>query len=137
MDNSEVSLVNLPDPQKNFRMITPDLVNLIRELSGQGLEIKRIARSLGIFRNSVRRFLARASVGFQARPEARRLDAVTQEQVQRSFETVAEGNTVVVQQKLADQEIDVDLGTLRRAVAPLRQAARQGLGHRPVRGHYK
>jgi transposase len=99
-------------------------VDRIHELSGQGLGSKRIARQLGISRNSVRRYLAGATVGFQERPQARRLDAVTQDEVRRLFATVAEGNTVVVQQELARQGIDVELRTLQRAVAPLRQAAR-------------
>jgi transposase len=139
MDKSEVFLVNLhpeqvrpPDenegilhnPQEDLRMLKPDLVDLIRELSGQGLGSKRIARQLGISRNSVRRYLAGARVGFQERPAARCLDAATQAEVQRLFETVAEGNTVVIQQELAAQGTHVELRTLQRAVAPLRQAAR-------------
>jgi transposase len=139
MDNTEGFLVNLhpeqvrpPDvtevhlrnPQEDLRMLKPDLVDLLRELAGQGLGSKRIARQLGISRNSVRRYLAGARVGFQERPEARRLDAAAQEEVQRLFATVAEGNTVVIQQELARRGIDVGLRTLQRAVAPLRQAAR-------------
>ena len=50
-------------------------VDFIRELAGQGLGSKRIARQLGISRNSVRRYLAGATVGFQQRPAARCLDA--------------------------------------------------------------
>jgi len=139
MDKSEVFLVNLhpqqvrpPDvteshlrqPQEDTRMLKPNLVDLIRDLAGQGLGHKRIARQLGISRNSVRRYLAGATVGFQQRPAARCLDAATQQQVQRLFKTVAEGNTVVIHQELAAQGIDVELRTLQRAVAPLRQAAR-------------
>ena len=139
MDNSEVFLVNLhpeqvrppdvtevrlPDPQEDHRMLKPAVVDLIRELSGQGLGRKRIARQLGISRNSVRRYLAGATVGFQQRPAARCLDHDTQQHVRRLFETVAEGNTVVVQQELAEQGICVDIRTLQRAVAPLRQEAR-------------
>jgi transposase len=139
MDKSEAFLVNLhsqqvrpPDvhevslhpTQEDFRMLKPVLVDLIRELAGQGLGSKRIARQLGISRNSVRRYLAGATVGFQQRPAARCLDATIQAEVQRLFETVAEGNTVVIQQELAAQGIDRELRTLQRAVAPLRQAAR-------------
>lgn len=139
MDNSKADLVNLPseqvrppvgaevnllNPQEDARMLKPEVVDLIHELSGQGLGSKRIARQLGIARNSVRRYLAGARVGFQERPAARRLDAATQHEVQRLFDTVAEGNTVVVQQELAERGIDVDLRTLQRAVAPLRQEAR-------------
>jgi transposase len=139
MDKSEVFLVHLhpeqvrpPDPakvhlqspQEDHRMLKPDVVDKLRELAGQGLGTKRIARLLGVSRNSVRRYLAGATVGFQQRPGARRLDPTTQQEVQRLFETVAEGNTVVVQQELAEKGISVDLRTLQRAVAPLRQAAR-------------
>ena len=71
MDNSEVLLVNLqpvpvrpPDlakvnlhaSQEDLRMLKPDVVDAIRELSGQGLGSKRIARQLRISRNSVRRY---------------------------------------------------------------------------------
>ena len=139
MDNSEAVLVNLHnpqvrppdvtevhlrDPQEDHRMLKPDIVDLIRELAGQGLGSKRIARQAGVSRNSVRRYLAGATVGFQERPAARRLDDDAQHEVQRLFETVAEGNAVVVQQELAKEGVDVDLRTLQRAVAPLRQAAR-------------
>jgi len=120
----DVNEVHLPEPQEDLRMLKPDLVDLIRELAAQGLGSKRIARQVGVSRNSVRRYLAGATVGYQQRRAARRLDAATQQQVQQLFETVAEGNTVVVQQELAAQGIDVELRTLQRAVAPLRQAAR-------------
>lgn len=120
----DVTEVNLPVPQEDHRMLKPDLVDLIRELAGQGLGSKRIARQLGVSRTSVRRYRAGARVGFQERPQARCLDAAVQQEVQRLFETVAEGNAVVVQQELSEQGIDVDLRTLQRAVAPLRQEAR-------------
>lgn len=139
MDDSEVFLVNLyatqvrsldvtevflPVPQEDRRMLMPDVVDRIRELAVQGLGSKRIARQLGIARNSVRRYLAGAKVGFHERPLARRLDDAARQDVRRLFENVAEGNTVVVQQELAGRGIDIDLRTLQRAVAPMRQEAR-------------
>jgi transposase len=139
MDKSELFLIHLhpeqvrpsdpvkvllQSPQQDQRMLKPDVVDKLRELARQGLGAKRIARLLGVSRNSVRRYLAGATVGFQQRPGARRLDPTTQQEVQRLFQTVAQGNTVVVQQELAEQGISVDLRTLQRAVAPLRQAAR-------------
>jgi transposase len=75
-------------------------------------------------RNSVRRYLAGARVGFQERPAARQLDQATQLEVERLFGGVAEGNTVVVQQELAARGVEIELRTLQRAVAPLRQEAR-------------
>ena len=105
-------------------MLKPEVVDRIRELSGQGFGSKRIARELNVSRNSVRRYLAGAVVGYQERPAARRLDAGTLHEVRDLFGTIAEGNTVVIQQELADRGFQVDLRTLQRAVAPLRQEQR-------------
>ena len=66
-DRSDVTNVHLRSTQEDTRMLEPDVVDRIRELSGQGLGSKRIARQLGISRNSVRRYLAGATVGFQER----------------------------------------------------------------------
>jgi transposase len=139
MDRSGSDLVNLPGTQagqmdvtdvhlrttqEDARMLEPEVVDRIRELSGQRFGSKRIARELGISRNTVRRYLAGAMVGFQERLAARRLDGPTLSEVHRLYRTLAEGNTVVVQQELARQGIHVDLRTLQRAVAPLRQEDR-------------
>jgi transposase len=139
MDKNEVDLVNLhleqvrpperievplPQAQEDPGMLKSDVVDRIREWAAQGVGVKLIARRLGIARNSVRRYLAGARVGFQDRPAARRLDEATQREVERLFAGVAEGNTVVVQQELAARGVEVELRTLQRAVAPLRQEAR-------------
>jgi transposase len=105
-------------------MLKPDVVDRIRALSGQGLGSKRIARQLGIARNSVRRYLAGAVVGYQERPGARRLDNPTLTEVRALYGTVAEGNAVVIQQELASRGTQVELRTLQRAVAPVRQEER-------------
>ena len=123
-DRSDVTNVHLRSTQEDTRMLEPDVVDRIRELSGQGLGSKRIARQLGISRNSVRRYLAGATVGFQERLAARRLDGPTLSEVHQLFGTVAEGNTVVIQQELATRGIHIDLRTLQRAVATLRQEER-------------
>src|SRR5512135_1328619 len=123
-DRSDVTNVHLRSTQEDTRMLEPDVVDRIRELSGQGLGSKRIARQLGISRNSVRRYLAGATVGFQERLAVRRLDGPTLSEVHQLFGTVAEGNTVVIQQELASRGIHIDLRTLQRAVATLRQEER-------------
>jgi transposase len=120
----DVTGVHLRPTQEDNRMLEPEVVDRIRELSGQGFGSKRIARELRISRNTVRRYLAGAMVGFQERPAARRLDGPTLSEVHRLYRTLAEGNTVVIQQELARQDIHVDLRTLQRAVAPLRRADR-------------
>jgi transposase len=121
---TDVARVHLRTTQEDTRMLEPEVVDQIRELSGQGLGSKRIARELGISRNSVRRYLAGATVGFQERPAARRLDGATLREVHDLFGTVAEGNTVVIQQELASRGIHVELRTLQRAVTTLRQEER-------------
>ena len=72
-DQTDVTNVHLRSTQEDTRMLEPDVVDRIRELSGQGLGSKRIARQLGISRNSVRRYLAGATVGFQERLAAQAL----------------------------------------------------------------
>ena len=121
---TDVTRVHLRATQEDAKMLKPEVVDRIRELSGQGLGSKRIARELGVSRNSVRRYLAGAMVGFQERPAARRLDDPTLEEVHRLYRTLAEGNAVVIQQELATRGVDVDLRTLQRAVASLRQEDR-------------
>ncbi len=133
-DPTDVARVHLRSTQEDTRMLKPEVVDRIRELSGQGLGSKRIARELRISRNSVRRYLAGATAGFQERPAARLLDAATLREVHDLFGTVAEGNTVVIQQELARR------GTPRRAAnlatscrAPSPGATGRGPGHGPVR----
>src|SRR5437762_525665 len=99
-DPSDGTGVHLRTPQEDTRMLPPEVVDRIHELAGQGLGSKRIARQLGVSRNSVRRYLAGATVGFQQRPAARRLDGDTLRDAQDLFATVAEGNAVVIQQEL-------------------------------------
>jgi len=124
VDPSDGSSVHLHSMQEDIRMLKPEVVDRIRELSARGLGIKRIARLVGVSRNSVRRYLAGATVGSHQRPAARRLDDATLREVQHLYGTVAEGNAVVIQQELAAQGTHLDLRTLQRAVAPLRQEQR-------------
>jgi transposase len=120
----EVTSVHLQPTQEDSRMLEPELVDRIHELSGRGLGSKRIARALRVSRNTVRRYLAGATVGFQERPAARRLDGSTLAKVHHLYHAVAEGNAVVIQQELAAEGTQVDLRTLQRAVAQLRQEER-------------
>ncbi len=54
-DQTDVTHVHLRSTQEDTRMLGPDIVDRIHERSGQCLGSKRIARRLGISRNSVRR----------------------------------------------------------------------------------
>ena len=124
VDSPSSTVVPLRDSQEDTRMLAPEVVDRIRELAGQGLGSKRIARQLHLSRNTVRRYLAGAMAGFQERPAARRLDGPTLRDVHELYRTVAEGNTVVIQHELARRGKHIDLRTLQRAVAPLRQEDR-------------
>jgi transposase len=124
VDLSDGSRVHLHPMQEDTRMLKPDVVDRIRELSARGLGTKRIARLVGVSRNSVRRYLAGAAVGYHQRPAARRLDDDALGEVQHLYATVAEGNAVVIQQELAARGTHLELRTLQRAVAPLRQEQR-------------
>src|SRR3974377_1422416 len=82
VDPSDLTHVHLRDSQEDMRMLKPEVVDRIRELSGQGLGSKRIAREVGVSRNTIRRYLAGAMVGFQERPAARRLGGPPLSEVQ-------------------------------------------------------
>ena len=51
-DQTDVTRVHLRTTQEDTRMLAPEVVDRILELSGQGLGSKRIAQELGVSRNS-------------------------------------------------------------------------------------
>ncbi len=106
-------------------MLDPEIVVRIRLLQQLRWGSKRIARELGIARNSVRRYLrGGAAAEVQARPNARTLDADQEALARELLDGAAAGNAVVVQQLLAEREVDVPLRTLQRTLEPHRQARR-------------
>ena len=83
-------------------MVDPEIVKQLRVLSALGWGKKRIARELGIARNSVRRYLREgAAAETQARPGAWTLDAEQQAAARTLLDGAAAGNGVVVQRLLA------------------------------------
>ena len=133
VDPSDGSSVHLHPTQEDTRMIKPEVVDRIRKLAARGLGTKRIARLVGVSRNSVRRYLAGATVGDQQRHAARRLDDATLREVQDLYGTVAEGNAVVIQQELAARGLSVPLRTLQRRRSAPPGTTRRSPGHRPIR----
>ena len=106
-------------------MVDPEIVKQLRVLHGLGWGVKRIARELGIARNSVRRYLREgAAAETQTRPTARTLDDSQRELATRLLDGPAQGNAVVVRRLLAEKSIAVPLRTLQRALAPRRQEKR-------------
>ncbi len=73
----------------------------------------------------MRRYLrGGAAAEVQARPNARTLDADQEALARELLDGAAAGNAVVVQQLLAEREVDVPLRTLQRTLEPHRQARR-------------
>ena len=106
-------------------MVEAEAVRQMRVLAARGWGAKRIARSLGLARNTVRRYL-RGGDGaeVQVRPAARRLDAAEADLAVALFEGVAEGNAVVVARLLAERDVEASVRTIQRAVAARRRALR-------------
>jgi transposase len=106
-------------------MVDPETVKQIRALAALGWGKKRIARELGVARNSVKRYLREgAAAETQSRPGAWTLDAEQQRVARSLLDGPAAGNGVVVQRLLAEQDVDVPLRTLQRLLAPHRQEKR-------------
>lgn len=103
-------------------MIEPDSVRQLRQLASQGWGAKRIARELGLARNTVRRYMrGGANAEKQERPRARKLDAAGKALALELFERDAEGNTVVVTEMLRERGHDVAVRTVQKLTAERRR----------------
>lgn len=106
-------------------MLDPEIVKQLRALAALGWGKKRIARELGIARNSVKRYLREGDAAeTQTRPGAWTLDAEQQALARTLLDGPAAGNGVVVKRLLAEQDVEVPLRTLQRVLAPHRQEKR-------------
>lgn len=103
--------------------IIQDIGNLRRLRWGS----KRIARELGVARNTVLRYLRNPDARVQRRPDGAKLTAAQLERAVGLFETTAQGNAVVVHELLVQAGVQASLRTVQRAVAPRRreQATRE------------
>ena len=113
-------------------MLKPEVVDRIRELAGRGSAASGSPRS-GISRNSVRRYLAGATVGFQERPAARRLDGATLREVHELFGTVAEGTPSSFSRSWLPRESRSSSVPCSAPLRPCARSTRRGPGHGPVR----
>jgi transposase len=103
-------------------MVEQEVVRQMRVLAEAGWGAKRIAREVGVARNTVRRYLrSRGEAERQERPEARRLTQAEQKRAEELWEGQAEGNAVVVQALLAEQGVEASVRTVQRAVRDRRQ----------------
>jgi transposase len=112
-------------PVAEVPMIEPDSVRQLRDLHRQGWGTKRIARELGLARNTVKRYLRLgAAAEKQERPAARCLDAEGVALAIKLFETEAQGNAVVVTELLRARGYDVGLRTVQQTVQHRRRELR-------------
>jgi hypothetical protein len=65
VEGGRASHFHLRHAQEDARMLQPQVVDRIHELARHGHGRKRIARELGLSRNTVRRYLDGAPAGFQ------------------------------------------------------------------------
>ncbi len=105
-------------------MRTPDEVAAMLELHRKGWGIKRIARELGVARNTVRRYVAAGDWDpYKVPSRASRLQGLESWLAER-FER-HRGNADVIRQELdAEHGIRIGLRSVQRAVEPLRRALR-------------
>ena len=114
--------VSLPNREVH-EMIEPEVVRQVRVLFARGWGAKRIAKELGIARNTVRRYLRDdGGAETQVRPGARALDDDARAEARQMFAGLAEGNAVVVQRELARRGIEASVRTVQRVVEDERRA---------------
>lgn len=102
-------------------MLEPDAVSAMLRLKGLGFGTRRIARELGVSRNTVKRYLEAGGWSVYRRPERRKLLDGHEAWLRARFER-HRGNADVVRQELAtERNIVVSLRTIERAVAPYRR----------------
>lgn len=105
-------------------MVEPEVVRQIRLLHEAGWGAKRIAKEVGVARNTVRRYLRSRRADVQVRPAARALDEDGRAQARELFVGRAAGNAVVVQQMLEERGVEASVRTVQRAVAEQRREQR-------------
>lgn len=106
-------------------MLEAEAVARIRGLRAAGWGSKRIARELGMRRNTVRRYLkAGEAAVVQVRPGARRLGESEARRARELFTGEAAGNAVVVRELLEADGVTASVSTVQRAVRTERQRLR-------------
>ena len=116
---------NVAPRNAEVSMVEAEIVRQIRTLAEAGWGAKRIAREVGVARNTVRRYLRwRGPAGLQERPAARVLDAAAQARAVDLWDGPAEGNAVVVASLLKSEGVDASVRSVQRAVAERRRVVR-------------
>ena len=103
------------------RMLTPPQAQLIFELRDQGHGSRFIARTLGLSRTTVRRYLKMGQWRPRATPPPERVLDGLEDWLRQTFLT-HHGNAAVVHQQLKkEHDIEVSLRCVQKAVAPFRR----------------
>ncbi|MDX9724213.1 MAG: IS21 family transposase [Myxococcota bacterium] len=103
-------------------MVEPEVVRQMQQLFALGWGSKRISQTLGIARNTVRRYRrGEFATKTQVRPKARRLGPEARAEAISLFESTAEGNAVVAQQLLSAKGVEASIRTVQRAVEDRRR----------------
>lgn len=106
-------------------MIDASEVQQLRSLAAMGWGAKRIAKELGVARNTVRRYLRGGDDALtQERPTARRLDEDMRALAVSIFHDEAGGNAAVVHSILRKRGVRLALRTVQRALADERSQLR-------------
>lgn len=106
-------------------MVDPEVVRQIHALRSLRWGSKRIAKELGVTRNTVKRYLRGGDAAqTQRRPSARHLDDSGRRRAVELFDGAAEGNAVVVQRLLRQEGTEAGLRTVQRAVEERRRGRR-------------
>ena len=112
-------------PTREVPMIEPDSVRQLRELKQKGLGVKRIARELGIARNTVRRYLREGPAAeTQERPTARALDDDGRRVALELFESEAQSNAIVLADLMRARGYAVSARTLQKLTSARRRELR-------------
>jgi transposase len=112
-------------PPKEVLMVEPETIRLMRDYFRRGWGAKRIARKLGISRNTVRRYLRLGDAAErQEHPSQRRLSDEQRQRASELLDGPAEGDAVVVERLLHQQGAHASLRTVQRAITPHRQQQR-------------
>lgn len=105
-------------PVQEVLMVEPEVVRRMWQLREMRWGAKRIAKELGVARNTVRRYLKGGpDAEVQVRPNARALSDEDRAKAVKLFESTAAGNAVVVHELLAPE---ASVRTVQRAVRPVR-----------------
>lgn len=110
------------DLKVQVAMVEAEVVQSIRTLSDLGWGSRKIARELGVARETARRYMQKALevADVQVRPKGRRLGHTEVARAMALWSNEAAGNAVVVKRLLAAEGIDSSLRTVQRVTALVR-----------------